>query len=146
MGCFLRDQKLSMLFLGHFCATSCHTGAYKKWISGIVLLVQNAFRMIWAHYNDITWGSWHPKSLAIQLFVQNLLRLTLKKTSMSCITGHHWGFPSQRSSRVESIFMSWSNNSNDILHTCMQCCGGMLIFTMLNCSALYNSKYPYISA
>ena len=84
------------------------------------------------HYSFVTWAWWCLKSLAIRLFVQNFVqnnnkgtRLSVQKlvqcnskgTSKFHITGL-WegnptvtgGFPSQRISNAETVFMSWRHN------------------------------------
>ena len=42
-----------------------------------------------SHYSDVTWVSWHLKWLATQLFVHQLVQLTIKRTSKLHITGSY---------------------------------------------------------
>ena len=73
------------------------------------------------YYNDITWAPWCLESLATQLFVQQLFRLTTEKnyhrfTLLAFVSdwwiphtkGQGWcGFLSQKASNAESIPTSW---------------------------------------
>ena len=65
------------------------------------------------HNSDVTWASWHLKSPATQLFVQQIV---LANMNESINTQHYWlfyernplvtiGFPSQRVSNSESVTM-----------------------------------------
>ena len=67
------------------------------------------------HNSGITWVSWHLKSLATRLLMQQLVQANAKENIK---VPHHWAFcegnppvthgpPLQRASKVENISMSW---------------------------------------
>ena len=45
------------------------------------------------HYSDVTWLSWHPRSLAIWMFAQQFAWDDIKETSKLCVTGSLFGEP-----------------------------------------------------
>ena len=76
--------------------------------------------------NDVTWASWHFKSPAYRLFIQQLIQAnnTLKwyrsSTLLSLCEGNplvtSW-FPTQRTSDVGSVFISWRHpGAREVLH------------------------------
>ena len=60
--------------------------------------------LFWVHYCDILWASWHLKSLATQLFVNSLFRLTSKNTSKVHITCPMWRESPQKWSVMWKLF------------------------------------------
>ena len=76
------------------------------------------------HYADITWASWCLKSLATRLFIQQLFRLTTKKTWKLRITGplwrettEDWWIPLIKlPNNAESASTSWHRHALYIYH------------------------------
>ena len=84
-----------------------------EWMKNLAIILLSICGGLW-HYSDITWASWWLKSLATQLFVQQLFGLPTKKISKLCVTGllggestgHQW-IPLTRASRqwpVDSLY------------------------------------------
>ena len=66
------------------------------------------------HYSHVTWASWHLKSPATPLFIQQFVLANTKATSklhITCLCERNpsatSGFASQSVSNVKSVSMSW---------------------------------------
>ena len=77
------------------------------------------------HYNDLDWVSWHLKSPALDCFLNSCSgkhgRKTSKPVLLAFCDGNPpvtSGFPSQRSSNAESVFMSWHHHVFQQWHCC----------------------------
>ena len=72
----------------------------------------------WRHHDsDVTSAPWHLKSPATRVFIQCLFWLTTKKPQSKASLAHcegnasvAVGFPSQRDSKAENIFISWRHH------------------------------------
>ena len=83
------------------------------------------------HFGDITWMSWHLRSLVTHLFVQEPIQTNIRETSEFHITGswfkrviHLWPWiPSQRASNAERFSMSLYHHdySHEILFPPLLC-------------------------
>ena len=79
------------------------------------------------HYSDVTCVSWHLKSLTTRLFVQHHVQAENKEIIINCsyyqpfVRGNHQGlmdsgFPPQRATIAEGVFMSWHPNDMTMPH------------------------------
>ena len=69
------------------------------------------------HYSDFTWATWPLKSPTTGIMVEQLFRLTKKKTPKLHITGSSWRestsdhwIPPQSANKINSVSMSWCHH------------------------------------